>query len=426
MLEEIFSLLDEGRSSFNAVDWLQNKLKAAGFQYLDEKKDFKLDAGGHYYTVRNGSSIIAFKVPQGLSSFGFRITASHNDCPGFKLKPEALIKEDNYYKLNTEVYGGPIYSTWFDRPLSLAGRVIVEKDHQLAIKHIDFKRPLCIIPSLAIHLNPECNKGRELNPQVDLLPLASLGEKGDLKALLAEELKASEEDIINFDLYLYPCQKALNWGEDKEFITAHHLDDLASAFAAFKAFMESDNSQNIDVFACFDNEEVGSLTRQGAFGDFARLTFSRIAKALNFDESSAFARSMMLSCDNAHAIHPNHREKSDLINYPCLNKGIVIKYNANQSYTSDSLSASIFIKILKDKDIPYQFYANRSDIRGGSTLGNLSNNQVSLLSLDIGIAQLAMHSCLETCGSRDIDYMIAGLKAFYESNFKIADESVEF
>ena len=153
MLEEIFSLLDEGRSSFNAVDWLQNKLKAAGFQYLDEKKDFKLDAGGHYYTVRNGSSIIAFKVPQVLSSYAFRITASHNDCPGFKLKPEALIKEDNYYKLNTEVYGGPIYSTWFDRPLSLAGRVIVEKDHQLAIKHIDFKRPLCIIPSLAIHLN---------------------------------------------------------------------------------------------------------------------------------------------------------------------------------------------------------------------------------------------------------------------------------
>ena len=376
--------MDEGRSSFNAVDWLQSKLKAAVFQYLYEKKYFKLDAGGHYYTVRNGSSIIAFKVPQGLSSFGFRITASHNDCPGFKLKPEALIKEDNYYKLNTEVYGGPIYSTWFDRPLSLAGRVIVEKDHQLAIKHTDFKRPLCIIPSLAIHLNPECNKGRELNPQVDLLPLASLGEKGDLKALLAEELKA------------------------------------------FKAFMESDNSQNINVFACFDNEEVGSLTRQGAFGDFARLTFSRIAKALNFDESSAFARSMMLSCDNAHAVHPNHREKSDLNNYPCLNKGIVIKYNANQSYTSDSLSASIFIKILKDKDIPYQFYTNRSDIRGGSTLGNLSNNQVSLLSLDIGIAQLAMHSCLETCGSRDIDYMIAGLKAFYESNFKIADESVEF
>ena len=425
MINEMFDFLDNGRTSFNATDWLSEQFRKLGFIELYENQVFELKKGENYFLNRNGSSLIAFKVGQEIEKPAMHITAAHSDCPGFKLKPNAILKSEKCIKLNTEVYGGPIFSTWLDRPLSMAGRVIVDGENGLEIRHIDFKRPLCLIPSLAIHMNPTANKGFEFNPQVDLLPMCG-DEDFDLDVLLAEELKVEKSAIMNFDLYLYPVEKALLWGAKNEFISSHHLDDLAAAYTCFKAFVDSDNSKNISVFACFDNEEVGSLTRQGADSDFLRLTTKRIAQALNIDLESMLSQSMLLSCDNANAAHLNHPEKADQTNRPYLNKGIVVKYNANQSYTSDSLGAAIFTKILKKHDIPYQYYTNRSDMRGGSTLGNLSNAQVSFLSLDIGLAQLAMHSCFETCGSKDVEAMVEGVKAFYNTNFTIENKNIKF
>lgn len=423
MLKEICEFLDYSRSSFHTVDWLCEQLDACGFIRLSEYQSFDLKAGVNYYVTRNDSSIIAFKLPKTNTNSSMRLTASHSDCPGFKVKPNAIAKNPNYAKLNTEVYGGPIFSTWIDRPLSLAGRVVVQSPDGLEIKHLRIDRPIGIIPSLAIHMNPGVNKGIELNPQVDLLPMCGLKEM-DLKALLAKELSCEVDAIINYDLFLYPLDKALVWGEDSEFISSQHLDDLGSAYASFKAFVASE-ATNINVYCCFDNEEVGSLTRQGADSDFLRSTLAKICACLNIDYHSTIAKSMMVSCDNAHAVHPNHPEKADEGNRPYMNAGIVIKHNANQSYTSDALGSAVFAAILKKCEIPYQFYTNRSDVRGGSTLGNLSNAQVSFLAVDIGLAQLAMHSAYETAGSKDIKLMVDGLKAFYESTIEFENNKVK-
>lgn len=424
MLKELCNFLNYSRSSFQSIDYLTKQFEANGFIKLDEKYDFNITKGKNYYVTRNNSSIIAFKVGEKLETPSFHMTASHSDCPSFKIKPNSIIKGPDYIKLNTEGYGGPIYQTWLDRPLSLAGRVIFEKDGKLQIENVDLKKPVCIIPSLAIHMNPMVNKGSELNPQVDLLPMCATKEF-DLKAILGKELAIEGDNILSYDLYLYPMEEALIWGGCDEFISSQHLDDLACAFTSYKAFMESGAHNHINVFCCFDNEEVGSLTRQGADSDFLKNTLLKLCSDLKIDYSNVLANSMMISCDNAHSIHPNHPEKADSGNHPKMNEGIVVKFNANQSYTSDSLGLAIFTHILKKANIPYQYYTNRSDMRGGSTLGNLSNAQVSLLSIDIGMAQLAMHSAYETAGSRDIAIMIDGLKAFYNCEINFDDQSIE-
>lgn len=426
MSKELCNFLDYSRSSFQTVDFLSRILDENDFVRLDEKESFDLQKGKNYYLTRNDSSIIAFKIGEALNKASFHLTASHSDCPGFKIKPNSIIKDNNYYRLNTEVYGGPIFQTWLDRPLSLAGRVIVEKNDKLLIEHIDLKRPICIIPSLAIHMNPGVNKGLELNPQVDLLPLCSC-EDFNLNKILADELMFDEKQIVNYDLFLYPFEKALVWGgnNNDEFISSQHLDDLASAYASFVGFVKSQANEHINVYACFDNEEVGSLTRQGADSDFLRNTLMKVSSSLDLDYLNVLANSMMISCDNAHAKHPNHPEKADSTNHPLINHGVVIKFNANQSYTSDSLGVAIFKQILKKNNLQYQYYTNRSDMRGGSTLGNLSNAQVSLLSIDIGLAQLAMHSAYETSGLKDIDDMIESLKAFYNAEIIMSNDSIE-
>jgi len=417
-MKELLKFIDESPCAFEAVDSIEKILLKDEYEELDEKKAFKLIKGHKYYLKRNGSSIIAFNVGKKLNDPCFHIGASHSDCPSFKIKPEAFIEGKDYLQLNTEVYGSPLLYPWLDRPLSICGRVLVNnKNGVKAISYVD-KEPFCIIPSVAIHQNKDANNGLKFNPQVDMLPLVSL-DNGNFKAYLAKNIKCKENDVLGFDLYLYPFEKAYNWGLNKEFISSFHIDNLECAYTSLKGFINNFNDDNINIYVCFDNEEVGSLTRQGADSDFLEVSLKRICEALKLDYYATISKSMMLSLDNGHALHPNHPEKSDPKNRPLMNKGIVIKYNAAQSYTSDGLSSSIFKELLDRKNIPYQYFANRSDSRGGGTLGNISNGHVSIITVDIGLAQLAMHSPLETCGVKDVEYMIDGVKAFYKSHLTI-------
>ena len=413
MLKRLTSYLEQGVSAFNATEVLKERLKECDYQELWENKDFELKKGGKYFICRNGSSIIAFNIGKKLENPGIMLSASHTDCPSFKLKPNSLLVSKEGVRLNVETYGGPLNNPWLDRPLGICGRIIVDSGDGITSCVYRSSSPFCIIPSVAIHMNREANDGQKLNVQVDLCPLVSLDEKFELNAYLAKELGVAKEAILSYDLYLFPFEKPLIWGPDQEFISAHHLDDLECAATCLEGFLDVFNDDNINIYVSFDNEEVGSLTRQGASSDFFRCTVERIAASLKLDYHQLLANSMMISCDNAHACHPNHPEKADPGNRPYLNRGVVIKYNANQSYTSDALGVALFKKMLSEANIPFQMFTNRSDMRGGSTLGNLLNASVSTLAVDIGLAQLAMHSCYETAGSKDVAYMIAAVKAFY-------------
>ena len=414
-MKDLLAFLDASPSAFNAIKGFEAILSKNGFEKLKESEDYVLKGGKSYYVIRNLSSILAFKVPLDLKESSFKITASHSDCPALKLKPGSLIKENGYVKLNVEKYGGSIDYTWLDRPLSLAGRIIYQKEGRIAYKEYDLQRPFGIIPSLAIHMNHSVNNSFAPNAQIDLLPLVESGDDFDLLKFLSLDVN---EDVIGYDLYLYPLIKAVTYLNEKYF-SSFHIDDLECAYLSFKAFVESKDEEAINVFACFDNEEVGSLSYQGADSDFMASNLKRIAKALKIDYYKTKSRSFLVSCDNAHALHPNLPQKSDPINRPKMNEGIVIKYNANQSYTSDAYSIAVFTDILKKADVPYQLFTNRSDERGGSTLGNISNRHLSLPSVDIGLAQLAMHSSYETAGLKDAEYLYNGLKAFYETKIDI-------
>lgn len=417
MCEKMLDFIYESPSAFNAIENFCDKLDENGYQRISEKDHFELKKGGKYYVTRNGSSIIAFNIGTKLNKPQFKIVASHSDCPSFKLKPNTILNDKKYTRLNTEIYGGPILSTWFDRPLSLAGRLIVREDGMIKTRTFNLDEDFCMIPSVAIHMNPEANKGYKNNPQVDMLPLVNLDEEFDLLEYLKEK---SGMDVINYDLYLYPRMKGYIWS-NKELFSSFHIDNLECAYTSFEAFKDTFEDDAINVLAIFDNEEVGSLTRQGADSDFMYQILNRISDSLNLNYYELIANSMLISADNAHSVHPNHNELADPSNRPYMNKGIVIKYNANQSYTSDALSASIFSSILDDNKIPYQYFTNRSDARGGSTLGNISNSHASLVSVDIGLAQIAMHSCFETAGVKDIEYMIDGLKAFYKTYINLPE-----
>lgn len=369
--------------------------------------------------TRNLSSVIAFKVP--TKDFkSFHIVASHSDSPTFKIKdhPEQMVK-GKYVQLNTERYGGMIYSTWFDRPLSIAGRALVKTETGVATKLLNIDRDLLVIPNLAVHMDRTVNDGMKYNPQVNLLPLyGDAASKDTFNKLVAEACGTAEENIISTDLFLYNRTAPTVWGAHNEYMSCAKLDDLECAFSSLKAFLKGENSQSISVCAIFDNEEVGSSTKQGANSTFMYDILHRINENLGRTEEqyhTAVASSFMLSADNAHALHPNHPAISDPTNPVYLNEGIVIKHNANQKYTTDAVSSAIFQKMCEEKNVPYQHFVNRSDVAGGSTLGNIANTHVSLNTVDIGMAQLAMHSSYETAGVLDLDYMIAGMEAFYNS-----------
>lgn len=418
-VQELFDFIQQSPSCFHVIENVKKQLTEQGFEELCENKNWQIKEGGKYFVTRNLSSVIAFKVP--TKNFkSFHIIASHSDSPTFKIKdhPEQVVK-GKYVQLNTERYGGMIYSTWFDRPLSIAGRALVKTETGVATKLLNIDRDLLVIPNLAVHMDRTVNDGMKYNPQVNLLPLyGDAASKDTFNKLVAEACGTAEENIISTDLFLYNRTAPTVWGAHNEYMSCAKLDDLECAFSSLKAFLKGENSQSVSVCAIFDNEEVGSSTKQGANSTFMYDVLHRINENLGRTEEqyhTAVASSFMLSADNAHALHPNHPAISDPTNPVYLNEGIVIKHNANQKYTTDAVSSAIFQKMCEEKNVPYQHFVNRSDVAGGSTLGNIANTHVSLNTVDIGMAQLAMHSSYETAGVLDLDYMIAGMEAFYNS-----------
>ena len=424
---ELVEFIQACPSMFHTTAAIRERLDAAGFEYLPEGGPWHAAPGSRCYTVRNNSSIVAFKVGAQLpaDSYHFQITAAHGDSPTFKVKAAAeLDGPGEYLRLNTEVYGGAIDYTWFDKPLSIAGRVLVREGARIESRLYESPRPVAIIPSLAIHLNRQVNDGFAPNRQVDLMPLASAGRlrRGAFDAMVAADMGVAPELIVGRDLFLVNGQAPQLWGWRDEFVSTPKLDDLMCAFASLKAFLSADNERCVMAFACFDNEEVGSNTKQGAMSTFLRDALSRLNAALGRaqdDYHRALSKSMLVSCDNAHALHPNHPEKYDEGNRAMLNRGIVVKEAANQKYCTDAFSRAVFCAVCDDAGVPYQLFANRSDMAGGSTLGNLSNTQASMHAVDVGCPQLAMHSAYETTGVRDARLAIDALAAFFAADIRI-------
>ena len=416
--EKCLAFIDRSVSCYHVVENVKERLEERGFLPLEEKEEWKVEAGKSYYVTRGGASLIAFRVPE-KEIRGFHIAASHSDSPSFKLKtnPEMMAQEQ-YLRLNTEAYGGMIYSTWFDRCLSVAGRLVCDGENGLKSVNVNIDEDFMVIPSLAIHMNREANKGMELNPQTDLLPLMGSGKaRGSLLKKLAGQAGVKEEDILGNDLFLYVRDKGRLAGPEKELLIAPRLDDLACVYASMEAILDAVPEDYCTMCVIFNHEEVGSHTSQGAASTFLKDTMIRIGENLG-KEGSGFLRlladSFMVSADNAHALHPNHPEKADPENRPVLNGGIVIKHHGGQKYTTDAYSEAVIKALCRKAGVPYQDYHNRSDIPGGSTLGNISAGQVSIPAVDVGLAQLAMHSAVETAGSRDVEYLVRVLKKFYE------------
>ncbi len=422
--KELLSFIEKSKSSFHAIETIKEELNINGFTELFESKAWKLEKGKKYYVTRNSSSIISFNIGKNLDNYSFNMTASHSDSPVFKIKDNYEIEAaKNYIQLNTEKYGGMLHATWLDRPLSVAGRIIVKEGNKIVTKLVDVDRDLVLIPNMAIHMNREANSGMKYNEQIDMLPLFGTADeaKDAFMSIIAKAANVEEKDIVGHDLFLYNRMKPSIWGSNEEFISSAKLDDLQCAFSSLKAFVASNSNKSINVYCCFDNEEVGSQTKQGAQSTFLIDTLTRINEGLGKNKEDyyrAIASSFMLSADNAHAVHPNHPEKSDPTNKVFINQGIVIKYNANQKYTTDGVSAAIFKTICERAGVPYQAYTNRSDVAGGGTLGNVATTHISIKMVDIGLAQLAMHSSYETAGIKDTEYMIKAITEFYSSHLE--------
>lgn len=426
--EKLFEFIKSSPSCFHAVKNIAERLENLGAKRLSENKKWEIKRGETCFVTRNNSSLIAVRIPDEIDG-GFMVTAAHSDSPTFKIKDKPELEGGNYIRINTERYGGMILDSWFDRPLSIAGRLLIRTSEGIKSKLVSTE-PLLLIPHVAIHMqNP--NNGLAYNPAVDLVPLYGGAEnKGGFMKEIAEIAGVNPDEIIGHDLYLVNCQKPMIWGAHGEFISSPKLDDLQCAFSAAQAFesaVSENTGKSISVLFIADNEEVGSGTKQGAASTFLYDVLSRISKALGFDDeefSCMVARSMLLSADNAHAVHPNHPELADPTHRPLLNGGIVMKYNAAQHYTTDGVSAAIFREICRNADVPLQIFCNRSDMKGGSTLGNISNTQVSMNAVDIGIAQLAMHSSYETAGALDTERMINAMREFYRVSLDFDDETI--
>lgn len=450
---KLLDFIDRSPSCFHVIENMKKELAAAGFCELKECDQWQLAAGGAYYVTRNGSAIIAFRVPASGQCKGYQILASHSDSPVFKVKENPEVDaEGAYVKLNVEKYGGMILSTWLDRPLSVAGRILVRsgsngRGSRLETRLVNIDRDLVLIPNLAIHMNREVNDGYKYSLKTDMMPLLgalpasgfdsntdsnsgsnspdspdSRPAKPSLTALLAAEAGVAGGDIVATDLYLYNRQKGTVWGADSEFISSAKLDDLECAYGSLMGILGADGgSEKVAVHCVLDNEEVGSGTKQGAAGTFLQDTLKRICSCLGGSEEDylrAVASSFLISADNAHAVHPNRGDMADSVNRPKMNGGIVIKFSGNQKYSSDAVSAAVLKMLCEKADVPVQIYTNRSDIAGGSTLGNISTSQVSVNSVDIGLPQLAMHSAYETAGVRDITHLMEMAKTFFSSTLE--------
>ena len=413
---DLLHFISKSPSVFHVVRHIKAALLYAGFTEIREEDSWQIKRGGKYVVTRNGSALIAFSVPEDGGNT-FKITAAHCDSPTFKIKENPEMRDGKYTRLNVEGYGGMIMSTWLDRPLSAAGRLFVKDNGQIISKLVSLDHPTLLIPSVAIHMDRTVNSGHAWNIQNDLLPLYSTDGAADFMETLAQAAKVKAADILGHDIFLYSCAPGILWGPQHEFISSPRLDDLQCAFATFRGFTNGKKQKDISVYALFDNEEVGSGTAQGAGSTFLTNTISRLALSLgrSYDEIQAMlAKSFMISADNGHAVHPNHGEYADPVNAPVLNSGIIIKFNASQKYSTDGYSAAVFRDLCLKADVPVQTYTNRSDIPGGSTLGNISNTKVAVPTVDIGLPQLAMHSSYETAGAKDTEYLVKAVSYFFE------------
>jgi aspartyl aminopeptidase len=431
MIKRLLSFLDASPVNFLAVKNLTDELQQHGYRRIDTTESLgTVKAGDKFFVTKNDSSIYAFQIGRkALAETGFHMICAHCDSPTFRIKPHAEIDcEGGIVKLNTEVYGGPIMSTWFDRPLTLAGRVIVKSKDVMTpttlLLHV--KRPLLQISNLAIHFNRQVNDGVKLSRQKDVLPILGIIndelEKGNLLMnIILEELNKQQtvarEDILDFDLYLADATPACTFGAHNELISSGRLDDLSMCFAGLEALLASQPTDTTQVLAIFDNEETGSQTKQGAGSPFLSYMLKRIALAQGGTEEAyyqAVERAFMISADNAHAWHPNYSEKYDPTNHPMLGGGPVIKFNAAQKYASDAYSASVFAGLCKKAGVPCQRFVNHSDVAGGSTLGNILASSIPLRGVDMGNAILAMHSCRETGSTADHEFCVKVFTQFYQ------------
>lgn len=420
MNKALFDYIAACPTAYHATAHTAAILREAGYTELHEHKAWNLEAGKGYFTTRNGSSLIAFRAPMTEDFSGFMMTAAHGDSPSFKIKENAELSDGRHLRLSVEKYGGMLCASWTDRPLSVAGRVMIRVEGGIATRLVDLAEPFAVIPNVAIHMNRNANDGMSYNPAVDMIPLCGeASDAGMLRRRVAEAVGTAPEDILTTDLFLYNPQAGVEWNG---YISAPRLDDLQCAFASLTAFVEAgtkkDTSNAVPVFCLFDNEEVGSQTKQGAASTFLYDTLRRLCEEMGLtatDMARRLASSFLVSCDNAHAVHPNHPEYKDGNHAVYVNGGIVVKYNANQRYTTDGISAAVFGLICERAEVPVQRYANRADMPGGSTLGNIANTQVSLNTVDIGLAQLAMHSAFETAGARDTEMMVRALTRFFGS-----------
>ena len=411
------SFLDASHSMYHAQNYIVETLKAEGYVRLPENESWNLVSGGKYYVSRGGTTVIAFRIPAETPK-GFMMTASHTDHPGFKVK-ENFELAGAYTRMAVERYGGTLLFTWLDRPLSIAGRVTVETEEGVENKLIDIDKDLLLIPNVAIHMNRQVNDGYKWNPAVDTLPLVGSKEAaGKLQELLEQEAGGK---ILGHDLFLYPRQKSSVWGVAEEYISSTVLDDLECAWGCTQGFLRAKDTANLPVLCVFDSEEVGSGSVQGAASMLLPDVLRRICGCTGWDLDQLLSQSFMISADNAHAIHPNHPEFADPTNAPVMGKGIVLKHNANLMYCTDGVSEAIFRKVCGKAGAAVQTYYNRADIPGGSTLGRISLGKVSILTADIGLPQLAMHSCYETAAVADALALEDAMESFYGTSLEAVE-----
>lgn len=425
LINDLMTFLDRSSVNFLAAEELCNRLDQAGFSRLDPAEKWNLEKGGKYYITQNQTAVMAFALSTEGPDAGYKIISAHSDSPGFRIKPKAQMNgEGGIIRLNTEVYGGPILYTWFDRPLSIAGRVILRSDDLLHPRCVNIRiaRPLLTIPHLAIHFNRAVNEGNKLSKQKDMLPVIGiindeLQRDNILLKLIAKELSVEVNEIVDFDLSLYDTTPACLLGLNNEFLTSGRIDDLSMCHAALTALLDSSDTRMTRVMAIFDNEETGSGTKQGAASPLLADLISRITLCLGGNEEDrqrAIARSFMVSADNAHGLHPNYVEKQDPTNHPLLGGGPVIKINANCKYMTDADSAAVFAGICEKAGVPVQYFVNHSDVAGGSTLGNILTSQIPLRGVDMGAAIWAMHSVRETASAADHGYIVQAFTAFFD------------
>ena len=425
LINDLMTFLDRSSVNFLAAEELCNRLDQAGFSRLDPAEKWNLEKGGKYYITQNQTAVMAFALSTEGPDTGYKIISAHSDSPGFRIKPKAQMNgEGGIIRLNTEVYGGPILYTWFDRPQSIAGRVILRSDDLLHPRCVNIRiaRPLLTIPHLAIHFNRAVNEGNKLSKQKDMLPVIGiindeLQRDNILLKLIAKELSVEIDEIMDFDLSLYDTTPACLLGLNNEFLTSGRIDDLSMCHAALTALLDSSDTRMTRVMAIFDNEETGSGTKQGAASPLLADLISRITLCLGGNEEDrqrAIARSFMVSADNAHGLHPNYVEKQDPTNHPLLGGGPVIKINANCKYMTDADSAAVFAGICEKAGVPVQYFVNHSDVAGGSTLGNILTSQIPLRGVDMGAAIWAMHSVRETASAADHCYIVQAFTAFFD------------